>query len=70
MLEQPALWLNLAYTMEDEIVNGNEDDAFVRLYEHNNMLAFSRLKDVVHLLEFDEPDGINDTLIRTVRIKR
>lgn len=70
LLKQPALYLNLAYICEDEIVNGNEDDSYLRLYEHNMMLYKERMGKVVHLLTFDEPDGINDTLINSIPIKR
>ena len=69
-LKETALKLNLAYICEDEIINGQETDTYMSLYDHYISIYHHRIRDDVELMAFSEPDGINDTKIGSIPIKR
>lgn len=69
-LKQTALYLNLNYICRDEVVSALEDDTFSELGMHYRIKYEYWLKRKIELLEFDEPDGINDLKAFSIPIKR
>ena len=69
-LKQCALNLNTFYVCRDEVVNGNEDDTFVRLRDEYFSRYLYYIKRQIELMEFDEPEGVNDLKAFSYAIKR
>lgn len=69
-LKQTALYLNLYYICRDEVVSALETDTFVELGNDYYAKYMYWLKRDIELIEFDEPDGINDLKAFSIQIKR
>lgn len=69
-LKEGALFYNNYYVARKQIVNGSDSDAFKMLADHYLEEAKRYLKVDIELIEFDEPDGINDLKAFSYEIKR
>jgi hypothetical protein len=69
-LKETALFLNLHYICRQQLVNGGDADTYgdMSMYYFDRYLYF--IKRDVELMEFDEPDGINDSEAFTIPVKR
>lgn len=69
-LEQTALYLNLYYICIDERVSALETDTFTEMANEYFGRYKYYLKRKLELIEFDEPDGINERKTFTMPIQR